>query len=85
MSGPSTATAPAEARPIRLRTTTGGRRRPRPPTRDSGWWALLFLLPAAAGLVIFEIWPTFQTIYFSFTSWGPSAGTCGPGWRTTGR
>ena len=77
MSGQGTATAPPEV-------LTGGetgrragparRRRARPPTRDSGWWALMLLLPAGLGLAVFEIWPTFQTLYYSFTSWGAFGG-----------
>lgn len=49
-------------------------RRRRSPTRDSGWWATLMLFPAVVGLGVFEIWPTIQTIYYSFTSWGAFGG-----------
>ena len=53
---------------------TPSARRRRSPTRDSGWWAAVLLLPAVAGLGVFEIWPTFQTVYYSFTSWGAFGG-----------
>jgi multiple sugar transport system permease protein len=46
----------------------------RSPTRDSGWWAAVMLVPAVLGLGVFEIWPTFETIYYSFTSWGAFGG-----------
>jgi multiple sugar transport system permease protein len=32
------------------------------------------LVPAVLGLGVFEIWPTFQTVYYSFTSWGAFGG-----------
>jgi multiple sugar transport system permease protein len=37
-------------------------------------WALLFLAPTALGLGVFYIWPVVQTLYFSFTEWGPFGG-----------
>ncbi|HTJ67121.1 MAG TPA: sugar ABC transporter permease [Actinospica sp.] len=40
----------------------------------SGWWALFFLAPTAVGLGVFYLWPLVQTLYFSFTSWGPFGG-----------
>lgn len=64
---PMTATDAVTDRPA-------ARRRRRPPTRDSGWWAMIMLLPAGVGLGVFEIWPTFQTVYFSFTTWGAFGG-----------
>lgn len=51
----------------------GGRRRGRGP-RTSGWWALFFLAPTGIGLGVFYIWPVIQTLYYSFTSWGPFGG-----------
>lgn len=57
-----------------LEQATPRRRRRRPPTRDSAWWAVLMLFPAGVGLGVFEIWPTFQTLYYSFTTWGPFGG-----------
>jgi multiple sugar transport system permease protein len=63
----------AERRRAAVPDTARALRR-RSPTRDSGWWAAVMLLPAVAGLGVFEIWPTFQTIYYSFTSWGSFGG-----------
>ena len=40
----------------------------------SGWWALFFLAPTGIGLGVFYVWPLIQTLYFSFTSWGPFGG-----------
>lgn len=40
----------------------------------SGWWALFFLAPTALGLGVFYLWPVIQTVYFSFTTWGPFGG-----------
>jgi multiple sugar transport system permease protein len=51
----------------------GARRRGRGP-RTSGWWALFFLAPTGIGLGVFYIWPVIQTLYYSFTSWGPFGG-----------
>jgi len=34
----------------------------------------LFLAPTALGLGVFSIWPTFQTFYYSFTTWGAFGG-----------
>lgn len=53
---------------------TWRRRSRRPPTQDSVWWAVLMLFPAGVGLAVFEIWPTFQTAYYSFTTWGAFGG-----------
>lgn len=33
-------------------------------------WAYLMIAPLMLGLLIFYIWPVFQTFYFSFTTWG---------------
>lgn len=49
------------------------RRRGRGPN-TSGWWAAFFLAPTAIGLGVFYVWPVIQTLYFSFTSWGPFGG-----------
>ncbi|NEW04984.1 sugar ABC transporter permease [Paenibacillus sp. SYP-B3998] len=39
--------------------------------RYSDWlWAYLMILPLMLGLIVFYIWPVFQTFYFSFTDWG---------------
>jgi len=59
--------------PATERNSTSPRRR-RNPTQDSLWWAVLMLFPAGVGLLVFEIWPTIQTFYFSFTTWGPFGG-----------
>jgi multiple sugar transport system permease protein len=40
----------------------------------SSWWALFFLAPTGLGLGVFYIWPVIQTLYYSFTSWGPFGG-----------
>ncbi len=37
-------------------------------------WAVFFLAPTAVGLGAFYIWPVAQTLYFSFTTWGPFGG-----------
>jgi len=42
--------------------------------RKDARWALLFVAPTALGLAVFCIWPTFQTFYYSFTTWGPFGG-----------
>jgi multiple sugar transport system permease protein len=33
-------------------------------------WGYLMIAPLMIGLLIFYIWPVFQTFYFSFTTWG---------------
>ncbi|OPH57704.1 sugar ABC transporter permease [Paenibacillus ferrarius] len=39
--------------------------------RRSDWmWAYIMITPLMLGLLIFYIWPVFQTFYFSFTDWG---------------
>jgi len=42
--------------------------------RGDGWWALFLLVPTVLGLGVFSIWPTFQTLYYSFTTWGAFGG-----------
>ncbi len=37
-------------------------------------WAAFFLAPTALGLGVFYLWPVVQTLYFSFTTWGPFGG-----------
>jgi multiple sugar transport system permease protein len=48
------------------RPATSGRRRQR-----ESWWALAMIAPLGLGLGIFYLWPVVQTVYFSFTEWGP--------------
>ncbi|MCY9665939.1 sugar ABC transporter permease [Paenibacillus alginolyticus] len=39
--------------------------------RLSDWkWAYIMIMPLMLGLLVFYIWPVFQTFYFSFTDWG---------------
>jgi multiple sugar transport system permease protein len=52
----------------------GRPRRARGLRRGEGWWALLMILPTTLGLGVFSLWPVFQTLYFSFTSWGAFGG-----------
>lgn len=37
-------------------------------------WAWLMIAPLFAGLTVFYLWPIVQTLYFSFTEWGPFGG-----------
>jgi multiple sugar transport system permease protein len=37
--------------------------------RKNTLWAYGLITPLMVGLLIFHIWPIFQTIYFSFTNW----------------
>src|SRR5215210_5490786 len=60
--------------PEGARGRTGRRGRVRGPRRGEGWWALLMILPTTLGLGVFSLWPVFQTLYFSFTSWGAFGG-----------
>ncbi|GAA1178172.1 carbohydrate ABC transporter permease [Nesterenkonia xinjiangensis] len=53
---------PAPARPRLGRPRTAGR-------RDDTRLALMFILPAAIGLVVFYFWPLVRGIWLSFTSW----------------
>jgi len=34
------------------------------------FWGYLFIVPSLLGLLIFYIFPVFQTLFYSFTSWG---------------
>lgn len=38
-------------------------------------WAWVFIAPTAIGLLVFSLWPTIRTFYFSFTTWGPFGGS----------
>ncbi len=38
--------------------------------RNDALWAYGMIAPLMIGLLIFYIWPVFQTMYFSFTNWG---------------
>ena len=46
------------------------RRRLTPTARSDLMWGYLMIAPLLIGLLIFYIWPVFQTLYFSFTEWG---------------
>ncbi|WP_231571034.1 carbohydrate ABC transporter permease [Gordoniibacillus kamchatkensis] len=46
------------------------KRRFNPRTRGDYFWGYLMIAPTVLGLLVFSIWPVFQTLYFSFTSWG---------------
>jgi multiple sugar transport system permease protein len=37
-------------------------------------WAWLMIAPMVLGLTVFYLWPLVQTLYFSFTEWGPFGG-----------
>lgn len=63
--GPGTA-ATAAARPER--TQRSGLR------RQDARWAAVLLAPTAIGLLLFSIWPTLLTFYYSFTTWGAFGG-----------
>lgn len=54
------------------RTSRSARRRG---PSQSAWWALLFIGPTAAGLLVFYIWPTIRTFILSFTKSGPFGGS----------
>jgi multiple sugar transport system permease protein len=54
-----------------VRAARTARRRRR---RGELGWALFFLAPTAIGLGVFYLWPVLQTLYFSFTTWGPFGG-----------
>jgi multiple sugar transport system permease protein len=41
-----------------------------PAARERLFWGYLMIAPTLLGLLIFYIWPVFQTLYFSFTEWG---------------
>jgi multiple sugar transport system permease protein len=53
----------ATTRPARTGTAT----KKRPRTRDDTGLAVLFILPALLGFVVFMVWPTVRGIYLSFT------------------
>jgi multiple sugar transport system permease protein len=38
------------------------------------FWAYVLIAPTAIGLGVFSIWPTIQTFFFSFTTWGSFGG-----------
>jgi multiple sugar transport system permease protein len=42
--------------------------------QNDAWWAWLMIAPMVLGLSVFYLWPLFQTLYFSFTEWGPFGG-----------
>ena len=64
-------TASPDARPVARRL----QRRRRHRLRSSNLaWAALFLAPTTLGLGVFYIWPIVQTLYYSFTTWGPFGG-----------
>lgn len=51
------------------------RRRRRPPWRKQDTRAALVLMaPCVIGIGVFSIWPVFQTLYYSFTTWGAFGG-----------
>ena len=56
------------------RPARSGRRRSRGPGQ-SPLWALLFIGPTAAGLLVFYLWPTVRTFTMSFTKSGPFGGS----------
>ncbi len=66
----------AQAAPARMPevTPSGIRRRRRSPG-SSPWWALVFVGPMAAGLIVFYLWPTVRTFLMSFTKSGPFGGS----------
>lgn len=43
-------------------------------TSADGWWPWLFVAPTLLGVLVFYIWPIFQTGYLSFTETGPFGG-----------
>src|ERR1700757_2614519 len=49
-------------------------RRPKRRQSDLQWQGYVFILPTLLGLGIFSLWPIFQTLYFSFTTWGAFGG-----------
>lgn len=64
---PTSSSAPI-ASPI-TRVTTHAQRLRREARRTSGWAGMLYVLPAAILLVIFEVWPIFFNIYISLWRW----------------
>ncbi|UUZ58623.1 hypothetical protein [Nocardioides sp. B-3] len=51
-------------------STGAGRRR----ALSEAGWARLMVSPLLLGLGVFYLWPIVQTLYFSFTEWGPFGG-----------
>lgn len=51
-----------------------GRRRRPPWRRRDTRAALVLMAPSVIGVGIFSIWPVFQTLYYSFTTWGAFGG-----------
>lgn len=51
------------------------RRRERKFAHKDKWWGYALIAPAGLGLAVFYLWPVLQTLYFSFTEWGPFGGT----------
>ncbi len=47
---------------------------PKASFRSDGWWPWLFVVPTLLGVLVFYIWPLFQTGYMSFTETGPFGG-----------
>lgn len=43
--------------------------------RYDGWAPWLFIAPTVIGIGVFFLWPTVQSVYFSFTDWGVFGGT----------
>lgn len=67
-------TAP-EHRPTRPVLRRGRPRRKRNALRKGEtFWAFVLIAPTAIGLGVFSIWPTVQTFFFSFTTWGSFGG-----------
>jgi multiple sugar transport system permease protein len=46
------------------------KRRFNPRTSGDYFWGYAMIAPTVLGLLIFSIWPVFQTLFFSFTTWG---------------
>src|SRR5262245_46786257 len=68
MSVTSTSSNTSLSSPIR-RFTQRAKRWRREAKRTSGWAGMLYVLPAALILVIFEVWPIFFNIYISLWRW----------------
>ncbi|GAA3130564.1 multiple sugar transport system permease protein [Kribbella aluminosa] len=62
----------------RSRTTPSGPEAPRSPgrrrNRYDGLAPWLFVAPTVLGIGAFYVWPTAQSVYFSFTKWGAFGG-----------